>query len=208
MIGESRDVQKPRSTSPIAIITLSNIEQERVVYIFRSTFISCTINPTISSLGGRVVVLGPISNSPITTNSISWRSQQLNMFTLVMRRIVAGQRNIFTSPFNTNSCSPITGGRVSVLLWIRFASCNISSAIMRGNIGWSKKTYAQDHLITWVRVDGIKIPIFTTFTTSAIDWVIVSGLKWPMSTTFLTQRRFKTFFYINFMINIRGCYNY
>ena len=70
MVGR-RAGPRLRSTSPNSINTFSNIEQVRVVDLFVPTPISCNITPTISSLLGRVDIMGPISKSPITTNSIS-----------------------------------------------------------------------------------------------------------------------------------------
>ena len=61
----------PITYSPDAINSFSDIEQVRVVDILRHTYVSCTITPTISSLGVRVVGLGHISNSPIATNIIA-----------------------------------------------------------------------------------------------------------------------------------------
>ena len=72
--------------------TLSNIKQGRVLDIFRTTSMYCTISPTISSFVGRVAGLGPISKSTITNNSISCKIQQYNIFTLVEGGILAGKR--------------------------------------------------------------------------------------------------------------------
>ena len=71
-----------KSSYIIAINTISNIEQGIVVDLFIPTSTSFTITPTIYSLGGRVAGMGPISNYPTTTtNIISWKIQQYNMFT-------------------------------------------------------------------------------------------------------------------------------
>ena len=51
------------------INTFSNSEQGQVVDIFRPNSMSCTITPTISSLGGIVACMVPKPNSPIATNS-------------------------------------------------------------------------------------------------------------------------------------------
>ena len=58
---------RPRPTFPNAINTFSNIEQGRVVDLFRPTSMYCNITPNLLFLGGRVDGLGPISNSLITT---------------------------------------------------------------------------------------------------------------------------------------------
>ena len=70
MMGGKRDGPIPISTYPNAINTFSNIEKVIVVDLFSPTSVYCTITPTIYFLGGTVDVLGPTSNSPITTNSI------------------------------------------------------------------------------------------------------------------------------------------
>ena len=77
MTGGRRTGPRPRSTSTNTINTLSKIETGRVIYLFGHTFVSCTITPTIYSLGVRVASMGPISNSPITTNSISSKFNNL-----------------------------------------------------------------------------------------------------------------------------------
>ena len=107
MMGVEWAGPRPRSTSTNDITTFYNIEQGIVVDIFIPTSMYCIIISTISSSGGRVAGMGPISNSPIATNSISWKSQQSTTFTLIRWGIVAVQRPIFTSPFNTNSFFPI-----------------------------------------------------------------------------------------------------
>ena len=83
MMGGIRAGLIPISTSHITINTLSNI----VADLLRPTSTSCIITPTIPSLklmynqkytmvtwvmGGIVDGMGPISNSPITTNSFSY----------------------------------------------------------------------------------------------------------------------------------------
>ena len=177
MMGGRRGGLRDRSTSPVSINTFYNIEQWIEVDLLVSTSVSWTTTPTISSLGWIVSGLRPISNSPITNNSISWWSQKSTTFTLVVVWIVADLRPISTSPFNIKYFSPIARGTVAFLLWPRYTSTNISSVITR-----------------W-RVIGQRIP---TPTTSAITWGIVTGIKRPMYTTLLTQRHVNNFFFINF----------
>ena len=74
MMGVIRAGSRPRSTSPNYINTFSGIEQVRVFDIFISNSIPCTVTPNISYSGGIVSGMGPISNSPTTTNSISLKS--------------------------------------------------------------------------------------------------------------------------------------
>ena len=126
MMGDKRAGTRLRSTSPNTINNLSNIEQGKVVDIFRPNYMSCNTTPTISSMGVRVTGIGTIYNSPITTNSISWKSQQSTTFNLVMGRLVAGLIHIYISPFNINSCYPIAKVRVAGLLWPRSTSINTS----------------------------------------------------------------------------------
>ena len=70
-MGGRRDGTRPRPTSPNAIKKFYNIEQGRVVNLFSTNSMSCTVTSTTSSLGVIVDGLGPIPNSSITTNSIS-----------------------------------------------------------------------------------------------------------------------------------------
>ena len=97
IMGGRRASPRHRPTSPNAINYFSDIEQGWVFEIFRLNYMSCTITPTIYSLGGIVAGLGPISNSPITTNIITWKIHQSTTFTLVMGGIVACLRPIPTS---------------------------------------------------------------------------------------------------------------
>ena len=173
MVG-IKDGPRPRSTSLNSIKTFSNLEQGRVVDIFCPTCMSCTVIPTISYLGGRVDGIGPISNSPITTNSVSWWSQQYITFALVMGKIVSSLILIYASLFNINSWSLIVRVILAGIWWPRSTSTNIFSTIIRRIIA------------------GIKIPKSTTY---VITWVIVPSLNIPMSTTFLTQINCKTFFF-------------
>ena len=115
-MGGRSDGLRPRSTSPIAINTFSNIEQVRVFCLFGLTYVSCTITPNIHSWGGRVDGLGPISKFPIASKSIFWLIQQPTTVTLVMVGIVTGMKLIATYTFNINSCSPIDGERVDDFL--------------------------------------------------------------------------------------------
>ena len=71
IMGRRMNGLRPRYTYPKPINTFSNIKQGIVVDLFRPTYMSCTVTPTISSLGGIVDGLGHIPNSPITTNGIS-----------------------------------------------------------------------------------------------------------------------------------------
>ena len=190
---------RPRSISHNAIKTFSNIEQVIVVDLFSPTSMSFTLTPTISSSVGRVAGVEPISNSPITINSISWKSQQYTTFTLVRGWIVAGRRPISTSPFNINSCYPIARVRVAGLLWPRSTYINISSATKRGRVASHTWPTPKTSTITWWSVAGLKRPMSTTFTTSTMTWVRVAGLKRPMSMTLLPRRHFKTFFLGNFV---------
>ena len=87
MMGGIRAGLRPISTSHITINTFSNTVKGIVSSLLRPTSTSCTITPTISYLkfvytqqstmvtwvmGGIVDGMGPISNSPITTNSFSY----------------------------------------------------------------------------------------------------------------------------------------
>ena len=74
IMGGIRSGPIPRPTSPNAFNNFSNIEQGIVVYLFSTTYMSYTFTPSIYSLVGRVAGKVPISNYPITTNSISWKS--------------------------------------------------------------------------------------------------------------------------------------
>ena len=71
MMGGRRAGLKPRSTYPSAINNFYNLEQGRVVNIFGTNYLSCTVTPNISSYGERVDGLGHISNSTIATDRIS-----------------------------------------------------------------------------------------------------------------------------------------
>ena len=166
MLGGIRDVPMPRATSLISINTFSNIEQERVVYIFVPTSTPCTVALIILSFGVSVAGLGPISNFPITTKSISLKSQQYITFTLVMVVTVDGRRPISTSPFNINYCYLIARGIVAGGLWPISTSISISSA-RRRVFGHNLPTSATS-VIIWGIVAGILIPITTTFMTSVI----------------------------------------
>ena len=95
IIGGRRYYPRPRFTSPNSINCFYSIEQGIVVDLFSPNSLSWNITSTISSLGGRLAGLGTISNSPITTNSISWKSQQYTMFTLVRGGILPARRLIF-----------------------------------------------------------------------------------------------------------------
>ena len=107
--------------------------------------------------------------------------------------IVAGLIPISTSPFNINSCSPISRGRVSGLLWPRSTSINMSSVIIRWRVDgqtWPKSTISA---VNWGRGAGILRTMSMTFTTTTITWRRVAGLKRPMSTTFLSWIHSHTF---------------
>ena len=136
----------------------------------------------------------------ITTNSISWKSQQPTTFILVMVGIVAGIRPISTSHFNINLCSPIGRGIVAGLLWPIFTFINKSSAITRGRLyvqTWPTSTTSANN---WCRLAGLLIPMSTTFMTYKITWWIVVGLKIPTSATLLSRRHFNTFLFRNFSV--------
>ena len=164
---------------------------------------SWIITPTISYLGLRVAGQEPIFNSPINTNSISWKIQQSTTFILVIGLIVAGLRPIYTSLFNINSCLLILRWILAGLLWPRSTYINISFMIMRKRVAgqsWPTSTTSE---ITRGEVAGILIPISTTFVPSSINWLIVSGFKRTMSTTFLSRRHFHTFFFRTFITVIK-----
>ena len=200
VMGGRRADLIPRSTSTNAINTLYNIEQGRVVYLFRPNSTSCNVPSTIYFLGGIVAGLGPLFNSTINTNSISRKIQQYTLFNLIMGVIVGGLIPISTSTFNVNYCYPIARERVDGIFWPRSTSINIPSTITRGRVTGQTWPISTTSTITWGGVSGHLIPMSTTFTTSTITWGRVDGIKRPMSTTFLDQRHFKTFFFITFII--------
>ena len=200
MMGGRRFGPRPSSSYTNAINTFSKIEQGGVVDIFRPTSMSCTFTPTIYSWGGRLAGLVPISNSPITINSISWKSQKSTTFTLVRVGIVAGRRPKSTSPFNMNYFRPIARGRVAGILWPRSLSINISSVIKRDRVAGNTWPTSTISVITWGRVASILIPLSTTFTTSTVTWGTVAGLKRPMSATLLTRRHFDKLFFRTFNV--------
>ena len=200
IMGGIRAGPKPRSTFPVAINTFYNIEQIIVVDLFSTNNMHCNITPTISSYGGKLAGLGTISNSPITTNSISWKSQQSTTFTLVWGVIVIDRIPISTSPFNINYCSPIARGSVAGLLWPRSTSTNISSTIKRIRVAGHNLPTSTTSFITWVRVAGLLIPVPKTFTNFPISWLTVAGIKRHMSINFLTQRYFNKFFFRTFLV--------
>ena len=68
---------RPGYTYPNVINTFSKIEQGRVVDLFRPTSMSCTVKPNISYFLGRMAGMVPILKSTITTNSISWKTNNL-----------------------------------------------------------------------------------------------------------------------------------
>ena len=185
MMGGIRVGLIPIYTSPNSINTLSNIEQGLMVDIFRHTLMSWNIIPTISYLGVIVDGLRPIPNSPITTNSISWKIQNTTTFTFVIGVIVSGLRSIPNYPLNNNYYSPIARGRVTGLLWSRFTSINISTVITRGIVSGQTWPRSTTFAITWGRNSGLLRPMPMTFTTSTINWRQVAGLKRTMSKTFL-----------------------
>ena len=200
MAGGIRDGPRPISTPPTAVNTFSNIEQGVMVDIFRPTFKSWTITPTISYWGVRLSGMGPIPNSLIITNSISWKSQQYTILTLVIGVTVAGMRPISTSPFNTKSCPPIARGRVAGLLWNISTPINISSVITGGRVAGKNWPTTTAYMLTWGRVGGLKRPMSTTLTTSVITWVRGAGLKVPMSNNSLSWIHLKKFFFRTFIV--------
>ena len=165
-----------------------------MVDLFSPTSFSWNVTPTISSSRGRVDILGPISNSTITTNIISWKIQQSTTFALVRGGILACCIPISTSPFNMKLCSLVAKGTVAGLLWLRSTYINISSAINRHRLDCHTWPTSRTSVITWGIVAGIKRPMSTTFATSEITWGRVAGLNRPMSTTFLAREHFNTFF--------------
>ena len=162
-----------------------------------------TVIPTIFYLGVRVAGLGPIYNSYITTKSISWKSQQYTTFALVGGGLVDSQRPISTSPFNINYFYTDARGRVAGILWPRSTSINIPSTIMRVRVAGRTLPTPTTSTITWVRVDVRNIPMSKLFTTSMITWGRVAGLKRTIYTPYLTWRKFKDFFFRNFVIIVR-----
>ena len=202
IMGSRRDGPRPRSTSTNAITTLSNIEQGQVVDPFGPNYMSYIINPTISSLGEIVSGLGPLSNSLITVNSISWKRQQSTTFALVMGEILAGLRHIVTSHFNTNYFSLIDIERVTVILWPRSTSVNISPTITRGIVARKTWPTSTTSAITRGRVSGILMPTSTTFNTYSINWGKVSGINRPMYMTFLSQKHLHAFFFRTFITTV------
>ena len=134
IIGCRKDGPRPRSTYPNARNILSKIEQGIVFDLFRYTSMNSTVTPNLFMMGGRLSGMGPISNYTITSNSISWKSQQSTTFTLVRGGIVADRILIPTPPCNINLCSPITIWIVAGILWPIPTYINISSAITRGKV--------------------------------------------------------------------------
>ena len=157
-----------------------------MVDLFRPTSMSFNFTPTISSSGGIVDVLGPIFKHPITTNSISCKSQQYTTFNLVMGGVVASWRPISTSPLNINSCYLIARGRLAGLLWPRSTSIIISYVIIRGRVDGRTLPTSTTSTINWGILNGLLKPMSTNLMTYIITWVIVAGIKRHMSTTFLT----------------------
>ena len=111
-------------------------------------------------------------------------------------------RPIYTSTFNINPCFLIVIGKLTVLLWPRSTSINISSVNSRGRVDGQTWPTSMTSTITWGRVAGLLIHTSTTFTNCIIKWVIVAGLKISMPTTFLSQRHFYTFFLKTFIITV------
>ena len=202
MMGGRRAGPRPRSTYPNYINNFSNIEQVRVVDLFRPTYMFCTVTPTISSLGGIVAGMEPISNPPITTNIISWKSQHYTMFTLVRWLMVAGQRLISAYPFKIKSCYLIARGILAGILWPRSTSINLFYTITRGRVSSHTWPTSTTSAMTWGKVAGIKRPMPTTFTIYMITWGTVVGLKRHMSTTFLTKIHFNKFIFRTFVVNV------
>ena len=194
MMGVRRAGPRPKSTSPNSIKNFYNTEQGRVFDILRPNSMSFPVTPTIYSSGGSVDSMEHISNSSITVNIISWKSQQSTTFNLVMGGIMAGMIPIYTYPFKINSCYPIARGRVAGLLWTISTYINIYSNITRGRVTGHTWPASKTSAITWGRVAGLLIPMSITFTTSTSTWGTVDGTKRPMSTHLLIQRHFNNFF--------------
>ena len=159
-----------------------------------------TVTPTISSLVARVAVLAHISNSPITTNNISLKSQQSTTFALVMGLIVAGLRPISTSPLNINYYYPITIGRVAGIFWTRSTYINRYSVITRGRVAGQNLPTSATSTVTWGRVAGLLRPMSKIFMAYTINWGRVSGINRPISATFISWRNFRTLFFRTFVV--------
>ena len=182
MVGGIGAGMIPRSTSPITINTFSNIEQGRVVDIFRPTSNYCNIAPTISSLGWIVDGLVYISNSPITNNSISLWSQQCTTVTLVMGFILSGLIHLSTSPSNINYCYPIVRGRVDGLK----ISTSTTSAVTWGRVAVIKRPMSKNFL-TWRYFKTFSFINFIIVVTKVGE--IMDGLTRPISYTSITTHR-------------------
>ena len=199
MMGGRRSGPRPRSTSHNAINTLSEIGQGQVVDLFGPTSMYCTITPTISSLVEIVSGMRPISKSPITTNNISWKSQQSTIFTLVVGKIVVGMRPISNSPFGIKYCLLIAIGIVAGLLWPRSTYIKVSYIIKRVIVAGQNWPTSTTSVITCGIVSGLLRPMSKSFKTYIINWVILDGLKRPMSTTLLLLRQLHTLFFRTFI---------
>ena len=191
-----RSGRRPISTSPNVINTFSNIEQVRVVDIFRPTSMYYTIPPNTLSLVGRAAGLEPISKLPINANSIYWKSQKSTMFTLVMGEMEADMRDIFIYPFNINSHFLIARVIADVLLWPISTSINISSVNNIGRVAGQTWPTSMTSAIIWGRLAGLLRPMSTTFAASTINLGRMAGIKRPMSTNFPSQRHVNTFLFI------------
>ena len=82
--------------------------------------------------------------------------------------IVSGIRPMSTSPLNINSCSHVYTGRVSGILWPRFASANISSIITRGRFSGQTLNTSTTYTITLGIVADLLRNISMNFMTSRI----------------------------------------
>ena len=131
---------------------------------------------------------GTISNSPITTDSISSIKSTIYHFHLDYGEIVVGLRHISTSPFNINSCFLISKGRVAGILWPKSTYIKLSYRTTSKRVAGQTWPTSMISVINWGRVPGLKIPISKLFTTSKVNWGWVAGIKRPMSTTFIYQR--------------------
>ena len=197
--GGGLDGMGPKSNSPITTNSFYHIAGGKLAGLFRpistSTIINYYIPPQVSIITTSVyppiiIIITDITilffmNLFFYTTRRYWWIQQYTTVTWVMGVKVAGMGPISTYPFKINSCSPILIVRMAGLLWHISTSINITTII--------------SSVIMREIVDGIKIPISATF---AITWVIVAGLERHMLTYFITQRHFKTFFFVNYIVVI------
>ena len=183
VVGGRRSGPIPIYNSTNSINTLSNIEQGKVVDLFRTTSISCTIAPNIYYLGVRVAGMGPVSTSTISTN----------IFFHITRGKVAGLfRPRFTSTIINSYISPwvdIITTYISRPISIIKTDINlilfIYILIFTTRRNWRSQKYTT---VTWVMVGRVASlrPIstttnITTMITSTTERGRVYGIKISMS---------------------------